>query len=199
MSNFYQQKSKFENIKSALLTEIGRGVIRLAPAILVLYVATRYFGVSFFGDGSANTWLNWTLAIAFTSWIAFKRIIIFTFVTVSLYIYGSTFFINLNRLNEMRLTEFPLISNVLVASTGTIAFMSVFFMLRLMANGAKESAAKEAAVETAKTPAQRLAESKVREDEYQERQEKEAQEWDEEQHRMNEEMNQRWFDDHHKK
>lgn len=198
MSNFYQQKSNFENIKFALLTEIGRGVIRLAPALLVLYAGIAYISSNSFANGQENVWLAIGLYLSLGTWLIYKRIVIFTFLVVCIInlLTQSTVPMGFNDITKIK---DPFLISLTSVSFFIFAVGICIYIFKTIVEACLASAAKDAAIESAKPPAQRLAESKARDDEYQERQEKETQEWDEEQHRMNEEMNQRWFDDHHKK
>jgi hypothetical protein len=116
MSNSYQQKSNFENIKSALLTGIGRGVIRLAPALLALYLATKYLGVGIFGVVTANSWLNFGILIAFGAWIIYKKIAFFTFLLAAVINFAITSKV------PFGITELRELSDPFLSALTTISF-----------------------------------------------------------------------------
>ena len=198
MSNFYQQKSKFENIKSALLTEIGRGVIRLAPALAVLYLATKYLGVGIFGVVTANPWVNFGVLIAFAAWIIYKKIAFFTFLLSVVINFAITSKVPFG-ITELRELSDPFLSAVTTISFAIFVSMAVLSIFKAFTEACVASAAKEAVIEAAKTPGQRFADAQAsQERDEQESREKEQEEQDARDRQVQEHMDQLWWDAHHK-
>jgi hypothetical protein len=203
MNHPLKTDSRFNIFLNSLSTEISRGLIRLAPALLVLYLATAFFDLSFIGRGKVHWSINIIFALVLVGWMIYKRIVIFSFLLVCFLVHAASFypflkFIGVNKNDPVP----PFIGNALTLVISTFFIAGLLNWLKFSSIQSAEIKAKNAAIEAAKTPEQRRADAiakKEADEAYaSDKSEREEREWDEQCQRMHEAKSQEFFDDHHR-
>jgi hypothetical protein len=156
----FKPESRFVIFLNFLSSEIGRGVVRLAPALLVLYLATAFFDLSFIGRGKVHWAINSIFALILTGWMIYKRIVIFSFLLVCFLVHAASFypflkFIGVNKNDPVP----PFIGNALTLVISTFFIAGLLNWLEFSSIQSAEIKAKNAAIDAAKTPEQRRADA----------------------------------------